>query len=231
VVGLAGFIVDVSDSRTGFFILATAAVAHAVLLWWRTRREVAGLPAYGGARRTVAAAAVPFLTLAAVLALAGPGFLTQSRYSEGDVTSGRTDIWKQVVADWRHAGIAGKTFGDATTTRAVVKLVGGDQTPLTTDNALVGALRRGGVLGVVAFLVGLGLLLWHACRRDAPAWFIVAVLASLPPIATSDALLGGTGGTVWVLLLTGEAWLVFGRGTRDDSGATGTQRVASTADA
>jgi hypothetical protein len=233
VTALAAFVVYVSNSRTGFVILAAAAVAHAALLWWRTRRDVAGLPEYGGPRRTVAAAGVPFLMLAVILVLAGPGFLTQSRYHEGDVTSGRTQIWKQVVSEWRHASVAEQVFGDARTTRAVVKLAGGDGTPLTVDNAALSALRRGGVLGVVAFCVGLALLLWHAYRRDAPAWFIVAVLASLPPILSSDALLGGTGGTVWALLLAGESHLVSGAATEVgallSAGRTYRQRPASAA--
>src|SRR5262249_11949407 len=155
------------------------------------------------------------VALALVLAVAGPSFLGQDRYAEGGVTSGRVDTWKQVFVEWRDASVAEKVFGDAKTTRAVVKRASsGDDIQLTTDNAAVGALRRGGALGGAAFLLGLGLLLWHAGRRGVPAWFPIAVLSAMPAVATSDALLGGTGGTVWVLLLTGEAWLLFGiRGT------------------
>ncbi|MGH3715334.1 MAG: hypothetical protein ACRDT4_18005 [Micromonosporaceae bacterium] len=220
--GLAGFVVYVTHSRTGWVILAGAGLAHAVLLWSRRHREVAGLPSYGNRHRTIAAAALPVVIAALVVGgwampeqpSSGDGpakpRVTEARYRGGGVTSGRLDTWKQVFAEWRDAGLAEKVFGDATTTRAVViRESSGADVQLTTDNAAVGALRRGGLLGVVGFLFGLGLLLWHAYRRDAPAWFIVAVLASLPPIMTSDALLGGTGGTVWVLLLAGEAWLVF----------------------
>ena len=213
---LAGYLTHITNSRTGVIILATAAVAHAGLLWLRGRRPVAGLPEY---RRPGLAAATPFLVLAVVLGLYvadslspaqdRPG-LTQSRYGDGGVTSGRLDTWTQVYVDWRDAGVAEKLFGDASTTRAVVTRASSGDVQLTTDNAAVGALRRGGALGVAAFLLGLGLLLRRAGRRDAPAWFIVAVLTSLPPIMTSDALLGGTGGTVWVLLLAGEAYLVCG---------------------
>jgi hypothetical protein len=174
---------------------------------------VVDLPDYGSRGRSWAAAAVPFAVLALVLAFAGgTDFLLRERYgADAGVTSGRVDTWKQVFTEWRAAGIAEKAFGDAKTARAVVKRASaGEDIQLTTDNAVVGALRHAGVLGVAAFLVGLGLLLWHAVRRDAPAWFVVGVLASLPPIVVSDALLGGTGGTVWALLLAGEAWVLVG---------------------
>jgi hypothetical protein len=219
VTALAGFIVYITNSRTGFVILGGAALVHAVLLY---RRHLPGLPEYG--RRKLAAALVPFVVLAAVFTATVVDDLsqggssgsrsdaTQERYEGSGYASGRFDTWLQVFDDWRSAGVAEKLFGDATTTRAVVIREGpGPDVQLTTDNAAVGALRRGGALGVVAFLLGLGLLLRHTFRRDTPAWYVVAVLASLPPIMTSDALLGGTGGTVWVLLLAGEAHRVFGR--------------------
>jgi hypothetical protein len=34
-------------------------------------------------------------------------------------------------------------------------------------------------------------------------------VGSLPTIATADWVLGGTGGTLWILLVAGEAWLVL----------------------
>jgi hypothetical protein len=210
---LAGFVVLVTNSRTGFFFLGAAALVHAALLWWRRRRPVADLPDYGGTGRRVAAAAVPFVVLALVLAFAGgTDFLLRERYgANAGVTSGRVDTWKQVFREWQAGGIVQQAFGDTRTARAVViRPSSGTDIQLTTDNAAVGALRRAGVLGVAAFLFGLALVLWHARRRDAPAWYIVAVLACLPPIVTSDALLGGTGGTVWALLVAGEAWVLVG---------------------
>jgi len=228
VTGLAGFIGYVTHSRTGWVILAVAGIAHALLLWWSRRRRATvpatsswpiDLPEYGSPTRAAVAAMVPLLVCGAVLAAwtgpagtsARPG-VTQARYSEGGVTSGRWDTWRQVIVEWRRAGGVEKLFGDATTTRAVVKRTGsGESVQLTTDNAVIGALRRGGALGVVGFVVGLGLLVRRAYRRDTPAWFVVAVVASVPPVMTSDALLGGTGGTVWVLLLAGEARLTVGR--------------------
>ena len=93
---------------------AAAALLHVILLW----RGARGLPEY---RRRWLAAAVPFAVLALVLVLSGgQGFLFRDRFGGTDVTSGRTDTWRQVATDWRHAGWAEKVFGDARTSRAVV---------------------------------------------------------------------------------------------------------------
>ena len=176
----------------------------------------------------MAAAAAPFLVLGLVLvASGGRGFLVQQRYGDGGVTSGRLDTWIFVVDEWREAPLVDKLFGDTRTARAVVERPGGEGLQLPTDNAAIGALRRGGVLGVLAFLVGLGLLLWHGAgwlvRRGPPApaggWFAIAAVAAVPTIATNDWLLGGTGGTFWALLLVGEAWLLAGRTVRSDNPA------------
>ena len=82
---------------------------------------------------------------------------------------------------------------------------GGPRRKLNTDNAAVGALRRGGVLGEIAFLFGVVLLVWHAIGRRRAAWFTIAALSMVPPIITEDWLLGGTNGVLWLLLLAGEA--------------------------
>jgi hypothetical protein len=187
--------------------LGTAAVAHAGLLLLRQRgkREPADLPSYPG-RQLPLAAATPFLVLALVFGASGGGFLFQERYgNSGGVTSGRAETWKQVGREWRDAGVVDKLFGDTKSTRAVVIRAGSGDTKLTTDNSAVGALRRGGVLGELAFLFGMGLLLRAATRRRSPAWFTTLTIGLLPTIAVADWMLGGTGGTIWILLVTGEA--------------------------
>jgi hypothetical protein len=210
VTALAGGVILVTNSRTGFVYLGAAGVVHAYLLW---RRRGAGLPTY---RRVWLAAAAPFAVLALVLVLSrGSGFLFQSRYGGNDVTSGRVDTWKQVGREWADGNVAQKLFGDTATSRAVVDRNG---LKLTTDNAAVGALRRGGVLGELAFLFGLGLLLWRAWRG--PAWLAVAAFGSVATIPTADWLLGGTGGTLWILLVAGEAWLVLALGRQGSGDAT-----------
>jgi hypothetical protein len=223
VIALAGFMVYATNSRTAFVILAVGGILHAALLWWRRRHDVPGLPDYGDTRRTLAAAAVPFVVLALVLvASGGQGFIFKERYGSGGVTSGRVDTWKFVWKEWKAAPVVDKVFGDTKTARAVVERPGAEGLLLPTDSSAVGSLRRGGVLGVVAFLVGLVLLLWHGLawviRRGPPAraearasgraWFAIAVVAAIPTMALNDWLLGGTGGTFWVLLLTGEAFLL-----------------------
>jgi O-Antigen ligase len=209
---LAGAVIYITNSRTGFVYFGAAAVVHGYLLW---RRRGADLPAY---RRVWLAAAAPFAVLVLVLVISGgQGFLFQSRYPGGDVTSGRLDTWKRVGTDWVHGNAAQKLFGDTATARAVVVRTT-DKLQLTTDNAAVGALRRGGLLGVVAFLLGLALLVRHAWpgpapdaggRRAPPAWFTVTAIGSIATIPTADWLLGGTGGTLWILLVAGEAWLLL----------------------
>src|SRR5262249_60253913 len=100
---------------------------------------------------------------------------------------GTPDTGGQVGVEWNPAGWAEKAFGAAQTSRAVVERLDDGNPPegprrqLNTDNAAVGAFRRGGVLGAGAFLLGLGLLLWHAVRRRPngslpPAWVTIAAL-------------------------------------------------------
>jgi hypothetical protein len=213
---LAGFSLYLTDSRIAFVFAGFAAFLHAVLVWRPFR--TAGLPDY---RRKWLAAAVPFVVLASVLVLSGgKGFLFRDRFGGNDVTSGRVDTWRQVASDWRHAGWAEKAFGDARTSRAVVIRLNdgappqGPRIKLNTDNAAVGALRRGGVLGVLAFLLGLALLVRHALtrRRDGvspAAWFTIAAIGVLPTIATEDWVLGGTNGGLWIIVLAGEAFRVY----------------------
>jgi hypothetical protein len=224
VTGVAGLVLVLSNSRIGFVFAASAALVHALtVLYWRRPglpdyRRGSGLPDY---RRRWLAVGTPFVVLALVLVFSGGGgFLVRNRFGDdSDVTSGRVDTWKQVATDWRHAGLAEKAFGDASTSRAVVTRANdgappqGPRRKLNTDNAAVGAFRRGSVAGALAFLVGVALLLWHALRRRVDgmppaAWFTAAAVSVIPTVATEDWLLGGTNGAIWILLLAGEAYLV-----------------------
>ena len=209
VAALAALVLSISDSRTGFVFAAAATVIHG--FFWLRR--------HAGVDRGWASLVTPFVVLLIVVTLGGGyQFLLRDRFNEGggDVTSGRTDTWRQVWVDWQHAGWAEKTFGDARTSRAVVTRLNdgappeGPRRQLNTDNAAVGAFRRGGVLGAVAFLIGLALLLWHGLRRrpdgSLPAiWFTIGAMAIVPTIATEDWIIGGTNGAIWLLLLAGEA--------------------------
>ncbi|MER7273382.1 hypothetical protein ABT369_02890 [Dactylosporangium sp. NPDC000244] len=213
VAALAAFVLSICESRTGFVFATAAAVVHLGLALWKRHEHAEGLD------RRWPALALPFAVIAIVLTLGGGyQWVLKDRFADnpGDVTSGRTDTWRQVWVDWKDAGWAEKTFGDARTSRAVVERlddgnpIEGPRRQLNTDNAAVGAFRRGGVLGAAAFLLGLGLLLWHAIRRRPngalpAAWFTVGALAVVPTIATEDWLIGGTNGAIWLLLAAGEA--------------------------
>jgi hypothetical protein len=212
---LAGFFVTLTGSRTALVFAGGAALLHAVILSWR-RVEFGGFPRY---TRKWIVAVTPFVVLA--LAAGVSGGVVRSRFGGGDVTSGRVDTWRQVATDWRHAGVAEKLFGDARTSRAVVTRRNdgappqGPRRKLNSDNAAVGAFRRGGVLGGLAFLFGVLLLGWHAVNRRRAAWFTITARSMLPPIVTEDWLLGGTNGVLWLLLLTGEAWVTTSSSTMD----------------
>ncbi|GAA2360551.1 hypothetical protein [Dactylosporangium salmoneum] len=216
---LAALVLSISDSRTGFVFAAAGALVHLALVLLRRGDDLDRLPS----RSAWLSVATPFVVLAIVVTLGGGyQFLLRDRFSDdqNDVTSGRTDTWRQVWVDWKHAGLAEKAFGDARTSRAVVWRVDdgnpieGPRRDLNTDNAAVGAFRRGGVFGAGAFLLGLGLLLWHAVRRRPdgslpPAWFTIGAVAAVPTIATEDWLIGGTNGAIWLLLAAGEAWTLL----------------------
>jgi hypothetical protein len=220
------------NSRTGVLYLAAAAGLHALLVW-RQRRAAArglevpddGLDAYPTRRAAWTGALLPIALVAVIgLGSGGAAFLGTNRYDSGGVTSGRSATWGQVWTEFKADNVAQKIFGDAKYARGYVirENTGADaasRPKLTTDNAAVGSLRRGGILGEIAFLFGLALMLWHAIRgaarpgggrRPAPAWFTLAAVGSVVTIATSDWLLGNTGGTLWIFLLAGEAFLLFG---------------------
>jgi hypothetical protein len=234
VAALAALVLSISDSRTGFVFAAAAALAHAALVLWRRHTDLDGAGRLG--RSAWIAVATPFAVLLIVITLGGGSkFLLRDRFDDGaGVTSGRTDTWRQVWVDWKHAGWAEKAFGDARTSRAVVTRLDdgnpaeGPRRQLNTDNAAVGAFRRGGVLGAGSFVLGLGLLLWHAARRRRDgsmpaAWLTIGALAIVPTIATEDWLIGGTNGAIWLLLVAGEARTILapqlhvGRSTPDPS--------------
>ncbi|MET7420476.1 hypothetical protein [Dactylosporangium sp. NPDC005555] len=230
---VAALVLSISDSRTGFVFATAAAFAHAAVVLLRRWTARSGRDAVDGSddldrpgRSGLVAVAMPFVVLAAVFTIGGGStFLFRDRFTDGgnDVTSGRTDTWRQVWVDWEHAGWAEKTFGDARTSRAVVHRDDdgapkeGPRRDLNTDNAAVGAFRRGGVLGAVGFLIGVALLLWHALRalwqsvvlrrpdvRHPAVWFTVAAAAAVPTIMTEDWVIGGTNGAIWLVLLAGE---------------------------
>lgn len=236
-VGLTALVILLTNSRTAWLFLVCAAGVHLLVLarkhWWARRgSEVPddGLPSYSSLRRAAVAAAIPFVLVGMVfVGMGGVSSLFQSRYDNSvtepstatevkDYTSGRFDTWKQVIDEFDRDSIVAKVFGNNADPRGAVVREDtgpvGERPELTTDNSAIGALRRAGILGCVAFLFGLGLLLWRAVRRGVPAWFTIVVVSSLATIPWADWLLGGVGGTFWIFLLAAEAWIVLGPGTR-----------------
>jgi hypothetical protein len=202
VVALAGLIVFLTESRTAFGVALLAGLLHAYA-------ALRGSIAYPDRRRLWSAVATPFVVAALVLVVSGgQGFLYKARYGDDDITSGRTETWSQVFSEWETASAGDKLFGDSATTRAVVKRDGND---LPTDNSAIGALRRGGVLGVLAFLLGLALLCWRALRSGS-TWLRILVISFLPAIAVTDWFLGGVGGTLWIMLVAAEVPLLVAAG-------------------
>jgi hypothetical protein len=232
VLGVVSIVLLLVDSRTGLLYAGAAAGVYALLVlrqWLALRRTGTapddGMEVYPTTRAALAAALIPLAVVAAIgVGSGGTAFLTASRYSSSsddtsDPTSGRSATWGQVLTDFKADAIAEKIFGDTRNARGTVTRVStgatdAERPKLTTDNAAIGALRRGGILGEAAFVFGLGLLLWHAIRgrrREdgsrvlAPAWLTLASVSALVSIPTADWLLGGTGGTLWIFLLAGEA--------------------------
>jgi hypothetical protein len=192
-VATAALILCTSDSRTGFLLLLTSTL---VFIWYGRRQAL-----------------VPVAALALVLLVNGPSFLIKERYGDdAGVSSGRVETWRQVETDWRHDSLTEKLLGNTRDARATVyRASSGADIKLTVDNAPIAALRKAGVVGVAAFLTGLGLLLWNVWRRrrDAAPWLVVLLPGALLTMVTNEWLIGGTGGTLWLLLLAGEAALLL----------------------
>ncbi|WP_412541235.1 O-antigen ligase family protein [Longispora sp. K20-0274] len=210
VLGTSFLMLLLVTSRTAWGFAVAAALVHAWLIY-RKKFDY---------RKAVAAAVLPFVLLVALMVgSGGPQWLVYNRYPNShagsDLTSGRTATWKKVISDFKADTVAEQLFGNGDDARGTVTRADSVEDPntklpkLTTDNAFFGALRRGGVTGVAAFLLGLVLLVRRALARDAAPWFTITTIAALPTIATSDWVLGGTGGTLWILLLAAEAWQVY----------------------
>jgi hypothetical protein len=194
-------------------------------------------------RKVLAKALAPVVVVAVVLvSLGGSGFLFKERYSndtaeqetaeDEDVpallraSSGRSGLWTLIGKEWYYDSIVEKAAGNADNARGYILRYGWDyddgpapswfnnQPKLTADNAPVGALRRSGVLGVVALLLGLGLVLWRAVRRGAPIWFTVTAIGMLASILTEDEVLNTAPG--WAILVAGEV-LVLAHLRRGDT--------------
>lgn len=141
--------------------------------------------------------------------------------------SGRSVIWGMIGRDFVSDTAVEKIFGNADNSRGYVLRYPGkealaghmpgasdeqlakrlrEQPKLTADNGPIGALRRAGVLGVAAFLIGVLLVLWHtARRRDIPIWVPTLVIGTLASGLFEDEIAGTT--AAWMVLFAAEAWV------------------------
>lgn len=193
----------------------------------------------------LAAAALPIvLTFAVVFAAGGQGGLLKQRYGPSQthiadtstsvddinqgtdvaaVTSGRTQNWGAMFAAFGGDSVVEKIFGNTDNTRgyllrqsATVK----NQPKLTPDSAPIAVLRRAGVVGVLCFVLGFLLLFYSVWRARRPLWWGLLVLTAFATIATSDQVLGGTGTTLWAMLIAGEVAIFLGVTLQTPAAAT-----------
>lgn len=150
-----------------------------------------------------------------------------------DISSGRLSTWKTVGSEFLHDPIGQMAFGHANSAKGAIAHTNssGVETKLSPDNAVITALRVGGVVGVLAFTFGVLLLLWHSLRRDVPIWLTTYVFAACTSMATANWLLGDT---MWQVAIAAEAAVLAGAFARkrsdplplDEGGSDATERPA-----
>ncbi|MFD0557447.1 O-antigen ligase-like membrane protein [Stackebrandtia endophytica] len=219
----SGFLI-LTGSRTSFIVAFTAAVGFAIAYprtVARARRAV-----------TLAIAVLPLLLTGATFAVSGGvDLMLKDRYENPEASgggfinrllSGRVDIWEDILTDYASGSATEWLLGDTANARGVYYSITDPEHPEfdtqakhTADNALVGALYRGGVVGLVGYLVGLFLLLWHCARRDAPLWVWLTVAALLVTGVTEDEI--AQTAPAWLMLAAAEIAAVAAvRGRPDD---------------
>jgi hypothetical protein len=215
-VALMPLLIVVTHGRTAAVLALAAAIVALVL---RSRDGLMDdLRRWMPSHRTRTVAGMVVVTLAAGATVAYHrsviDFFTVARYRDSavaqslgqaaDITSGRRETWRQVMREFRSDGWSEKLLGSSEHSRAVVVRPGDrtdDRVQVLVDNAALGALRRGGVVGALAVLAGLVLLVLRAVRSGV-RWFTVAALSSLLTIPSTEWLLGSP---LWLLLVGGEA--------------------------
>lgn len=234
---VAALIVTATNSRTGVLAGGVAAVAWAIVLLLRHRRTLFGHRPAGqpGAVLVLVAAALPIvLTFAVVFLAGGQGGLLKQRYGPSQthiadastsvddinqgtdvsaITSGRTQNWGAMFSAFGSDSVVEKLFGNTDNTRGYLLRQSAsvhNQPKLTPDSAPIAVLRRAGAVGVLFFVLGFLMLLYSVWRSRRPIWWGLLVLTAFATIATSDQVLGGTGTTLWAMLIAGEVAIFLG---------------------
>jgi hypothetical protein len=119
-----------------------------------------------------------------------------------------------VVRDFRGAARVEQAFGTADNSRGYLLRYPDRSDPryagqpkLTADNGPLGALRRGGLLGLAGFLLGAVLVLRRTMRRGLPAWIPITVLAALTSAVTEDEVAGTT--PAWLMVALAELAVLY----------------------
>ncbi len=222
----AMFVLVIVASRTSFLIAGMGTAVFALAYCWR-----AGVPRWrvwswlstADRRRAVGRAVAPLLALCLVfMSSGGMDLLLKNRYGGDDAdsgrfnsaVSGRADVWAFIGRDFSHDSVVEKVFGNADNSRGYVLRYPDpsderyeEQPKLTADNGPVGALRRGGILGVLAVVGGIVLVVWRAVRRQVPIWVPVATLGVLAGGLTEDEITGTT--PAWLIIFAAEVWVLY----------------------
>ncbi len=215
-VGNGALLLSIADSRTSLLMAGVASAAYGLLHVWRT-----GLPRLRrfGSRRAFGHALIPVaVTLMVFTAVGGAGNLLKDRYQDHEprreVTrplSGRVGIWEMMLSDFRADTVVEQLLGNTDSARGDILRHRDPNHPkyqtqprLAGHNVFVGALRRGGVVGLLAVVVSLGLVVWRTVRRTGPVWVPVVTLAALTTLITEDEWV--VTGPLWLMVFAGEVW-------------------------
>jgi len=219
----SGFLI-LTGSRTSFIVAFVAAIGFAFAHPHTTARaSLASRASVASRAATVAVALLPLLLTGATFAVSGGvNLLLKDRYDNPEeagggfinrLLSGRVDIWGDILTDYSSGRATEWLLGDTANARGVHYSITDPEHPdfdsqakHTADNALIGVLYRGGVVGLVGYLVGLFLLLWHCSRRDAPLWVWLMVAALLVTGITEDEI--AQTAPAWLMLATAEIAVV-----------------------
>jgi len=188
-------IVLLTDSRTSAAALVLAIAATVGV-------RGGGIGQHTGGRFKMIDAAVIGIVVIGVATAVGQSYFTQARVPGGDVLSGREFIWRQTVSDFRASSTMEKLLGtsEGGSNAQVTVDEGGTPTEFVVHNAVLGLVRKSGLVGLVAGTAGLIALLRLGIRvagnRNVTAVAIIAgSLATIP----FEAFIFGS--TLWIWLV------------------------------
>jgi len=188
-------IVLLTNSRTSAAALVVAIAATAGV-------RGGGIGQHAGGRFKMIDAAIIGIVVIGVATAVGQSYFPQARVPGGDVLSGRASIWRQAASDFRAASIMEKLLGtrEGGANARVTVDEGGTPTVFVAHNAVLGLVRKSGLVGLGLGIAGLIALLRLGIRvagnrTVAAVAIIVGSLATIP----FEAFIFG--GTLWIWLV------------------------------